>query len=74
MAGQYWRAAGITYLQYANMCGSHVRNCLKEPFKAAAKVRENFVSNTVHYVNGKENQTIILNSELLQKELTTKKN
>ncbi|EAS66911.1 ATP synthase epsilon chain, mitochondrial [Dictyostelium discoideum AX4] len=74
MAGQYWRAAGITYLQYANICGTHVRNCLKEPFRAAAKNREGFISNTVMYQNGKESSTIILNSELLQKELLVKKN
>ena len=40
----YWRAAGLTYLAYANKCASHVRACLKEPAKSAAIAREE-----VHY-------------------------
>ncbi|KYQ89484.1 ATP synthase epsilon chain [Tieghemostelium lacteum] len=54
MAGQYWRVAGLTYLQYANICGSIVRGALKEPFRSANKNREAFSSSITNYANGKE--------------------
>ena len=28
----YWRAAGMTYLKYANLCAEVLRGSLKEPF------------------------------------------
>ncbi|EIE79003.1 hypothetical protein RO3G_03708 [Rhizopus delemar RA 99-880] len=31
-----WKAAGITYLQYANICARTVRNALKEDARVAA--------------------------------------
>ena len=31
-----WRHVGITYLKYADLCATHLRNCLKEPAKAKA--------------------------------------
>ncbi len=36
----YWRAAGMSYVRYANLCASYVRGALKEPFKSAAAPRE----------------------------------
>ncbi|EFA85977.1 ATP synthase epsilon chain [Heterostelium album PN500] len=60
MAGQYWRFAGLTYLEYINLSGSHLRNCLKEPFKAAAKNREQMFSTYTTYQNGKELSSITL--------------
>ncbi|KAJ7522731.1 hypothetical protein O6H91_18G024400 [Diphasiastrum complanatum] len=43
-AAPFWRAAGMTYVSYANTCAALVRNCLKEPFKTQALTREQ-----VHY-------------------------
>ncbi|KAF8389322.1 hypothetical protein HHK36_026016 [Tetracentron sinense] len=36
----FWRAAGMTYITYSNICASLVRNCLKEPHKTEAISRE----------------------------------
>ncbi|KAF9592102.1 hypothetical protein IFM89_011940 [Coptis chinensis] len=36
----FWRAAGMTYISYSNICASLVRNCLKEPHKSEAINRE----------------------------------
>lgn len=36
----FWRAAGMTYITYSNICASLVRSCLKEPHKAEAMDRE----------------------------------
>ncbi|KAF2077847.1 hypothetical protein CYY_000809 [Polysphondylium violaceum] len=69
MAGQFWRAAGLTYLQYSSMCASHLRNALKEPFRATANNREKFESSVTEYVNGKESSTLTLDTALLQKQL-----
>ncbi|KAI9316734.1 mitochondrial ATP synthase epsilon chain-domain-containing protein [Dichotomocladium elegans] len=34
-----WKSAGITYLQYANICARAVRNSLKTDLRAAAQIR-----------------------------------
>ncbi|KAI8148313.1 mitochondrial ATP synthase epsilon chain-domain-containing protein [Fennellomyces sp. T-0311] len=34
-----WKSAGITYLQYANICARAVRNSLKDELKVAAQAR-----------------------------------
>ncbi|KAI9495095.1 mitochondrial ATP synthase epsilon chain-domain-containing protein [Zychaea mexicana] len=34
-----WKSAGITYLQYANICARAVRNSLKDDIKVAAQAR-----------------------------------
>ena len=31
-----WRHVGMTYLKYADLCATHVTNCLKEPRKSKA--------------------------------------
>ncbi|KAJ0008443.1 hypothetical protein Pint_30503 [Pistacia integerrima] len=36
----FWRAAGMTYITYSNICANLVRNCLKEPHKTEAINRE----------------------------------
>ncbi|CAO2837897.1 unnamed protein product [Amaranthus hypochondriacus] len=47
-AAPFWRAAGMTYITYSNICANLVRNCLKEPFKSEALAREK-----VHYAVSK---------------------
>ncbi|CAO3579587.1 unnamed protein product [Absidia cylindrospora] len=34
-----WKAAGISYVQYANICARAVRNSLKDDLRNAALVR-----------------------------------
>ncbi|KAK8702885.1 hypothetical protein V6N13_021219 [Hibiscus sabdariffa] len=29
----FWRAVGMTYITYSNICANLVGNCLKEPYK-----------------------------------------
>ncbi|KAK8693202.1 hypothetical protein V6N13_070796 [Hibiscus sabdariffa] len=29
----FWRAAGITYITYSDICANLIRNCLEEPHK-----------------------------------------
>ena len=36
----FWRAAGMTYIGYSNVCAALVRSCLKEPFKSEVASRE----------------------------------
>ncbi|KAL5160194.1 ATP synthase subunit epsilon, mitochondrial [Glycine soja] len=36
----FWRAAGMTYITYSNICANLLRNCLKEPYKAESLSRE----------------------------------
>ena len=31
-----WKNVGMTYLKYADLCATHVRNALKEPMKTKA--------------------------------------
>ncbi|KAL2901615.1 ATP synthase subunit epsilon mitochondrial [Bienertia sinuspersici] len=47
-AAPFWRAAGMTYISYSNICANLVRNCLKEPFKSEVLAREK-----VHYAISK---------------------
>eukprot|EP01133_Synstelium_polycarpum_P003672 gene3672-4227_t len=60
MAGQYWRFAGLTYLEYINLSGAHLRNCLKEPFRTSAKNREVMTATYTTFKNGKEVNTVNL--------------
>ncbi|KAM7512347.1 hypothetical protein LguiB_011222 [Lonicera macranthoides] len=36
----FWRAAGMTYITYSNICANLVRKCLKEPYKSESVNRE----------------------------------
>ncbi|CAH9080523.1 unnamed protein product [Cuscuta europaea] len=36
----FWRAVGMTYITYSNLCANMVRNCLKEPYRSEALSRE----------------------------------
>ncbi|CAN1190284.1 ATP synthase subunit epsilon, mitochondrial [Linum perenne] len=39
-AAPFWRAAGMTYVSYSNMCAKLVRNALKEPYRTEVLERE----------------------------------
>ncbi|XP_077222707.1 ATP synthase epsilon chain [Tasmannia lanceolata] len=49
----FWRAAGMTYITYSNICASLLRNCLKEPHKSDALTREKVHFNVTKWVDGK---------------------
>eukprot|EP01110_Echinostelium_bisporum_P000023 TRINITY_DN10048_c0_g1_i1.p1 TRINITY_DN10048_c0_g1~~TRINITY_DN10048_c0_g1_i1.p1 ORF type:complete len:78 (+),score=21.13 TRINITY_DN10048_c0_g1_i1:32-235(+) len=54
MVQQYWRAAGISYIRYSNMCATLLRQALKEPFKMESASRDTSAVNVVYWANGKE--------------------
>ncbi|KAK7372148.1 hypothetical protein VNO80_05518 [Phaseolus coccineus] len=49
----FWRAAGMTYITYSNICANLVRNCLKEPYKAESLSREKVHFALSKWVDGK---------------------
>nr|XP_016447641.1 PREDICTED: ATP synthase subunit epsilon, mitochondrial-like [Nicotiana tabacum] len=52
-AAPFWRAAGMTYITYSNLCANLVRNCLKEPYKTEALTREKVHYSISKWVDGK---------------------
>ena len=52
-SGPWYRAAGWTYLRYANVCADLLRNVLKEPHKAKASTRGVISYRFSPYVDGK---------------------
>jgi F-type H+-transporting ATPase subunit epsilon len=50
----FWRAAGMTYIGYSNICAALVRNCLKEPFKSEAASREKVHFSVSKWADGKQ--------------------
>ena len=51
-----WRNVGITYLKYADICATHVRNALKEPAKTKAKSASNMHARIVQWEAGKRGE------------------
>ncbi|KAG6509911.1 hypothetical protein ZIOFF_027918 [Zingiber officinale] len=49
----FWRAAGMTYISYSNICASLVRSCLKEPHRSNAANREKVHFAISKWSNGK---------------------
>ncbi|KAK6945736.1 ATP synthase, F1 complex, epsilon subunit, mitochondrial [Dillenia turbinata] len=49
----FWRAAGMTYITYSNICANLVRNCLKEPYRSEAINREKVHFSVAKWVDGK---------------------
>ncbi|KAK1276678.1 hypothetical protein QJS04_geneDACA003951 [Acorus gramineus] len=52
-AAPFWRAAGMTYISYSNICASLVRGCLKEPHKTEALAREKVHFSFTQWKSGK---------------------
>ncbi|KAK4527920.1 hypothetical protein GAYE_SCF46G5853 [Galdieria yellowstonensis] len=50
---QQWRAAGLTYLRYANICADFVRKALKEPKRTEALSRTGFEMTRSEWSEGK---------------------
>ena len=48
-----WKNVGMTYLKYADLCATHVRNALKEPAKAKALSRSDMRARVMVWTEGK---------------------
>ena len=55
----FWRAAGMTYITYSNICANLVRNCLKEPYKTEALSREKVHFSISKWTDGKPEKPTI---------------
>lgn len=53
VSGPFYRAAGLTYLRYANICADMMRNVLKEPFKSKALQRQTIYFRSSKWTDGK---------------------
>ncbi|CAN7029081.1 hypothetical protein BRARA_H00204 [Brassica rapa] len=70
----FWRAAGMTYITYSNICANLVRNCLKEPFKEEALSREKVHFSISKWADGKPEKPILRSHTWSLKFLTFKVN
>ncbi|XP_050206870.1 ATP synthase subunit epsilon, mitochondrial-like [Mercurialis annua] len=59
----FWRAAGMTYISYSNICASLVRNCLKEPHRTEGIGREKVHFSISNWVDAKPQKPIRLAQE-----------
>lgn len=48
-----WKNVGMTYLKYADLCATHVRNALKEPAKTKAMAKSDMHARVMQWTNGK---------------------
>ena len=58
--GPFYRAAGMSFLRYANISADLLRSVLKEPFKAKAQVRQAINYRFTPYADGKAGQQTVL--------------
>lgn len=61
-AAPFWRAAGMTYITYSNICASLVRSCLKEPHKTDALSREKVHFSVTKWAGGKPEKPSTISS------------
>ena len=48
-----WKNVGMTYLKYADLCATHLRNALKEPAKTKAMSRSDMRARVMQWTDGK---------------------
>ena len=48
-----WKNVGMTYLKYADLCATHLRNSLKEPAKTKAAALGNMHARVMQWEAGK---------------------
>ncbi|KAJ3022452.1 hypothetical protein HKX48_006130 [Thoreauomyces humboldtii] len=58
----YWREAGMTYLQYANISAKVLRNVLKEGPKVQALRREEQFAKVQIWKDGKQGETRVIDA------------
>jgi len=54
VAGPFYRAAGLSYLRYANICADLMRSVMKEPFKSKALARQSIQFRSSVWADGKQ--------------------
>nr|XP_023885093.1 ATP synthase subunit epsilon, mitochondrial-like [Quercus suber]POE69928.1 atp synthase subunit epsilon, mitochondrial [Quercus suber] len=52
-AVSFWRASGMTYITYSNICANLVRKCFKKPHKSEALEREKVYFSISKWTDGK---------------------
>jgi F-type H+-transporting ATPase subunit epsilon len=53
-SGPFWRAAGMSYLKYANICADMLRSVLKDSYKAKALPQQAIYFRSSKFVDGKQ--------------------
>lgn len=53
-SGPFYRAAGMGYLRYSNICADLMRTVMKEPYKAKAMQRQAISFKWSTFANGKQ--------------------
>ena len=53
LSGPFYRAAGLSYLRYANIAADLLRSVLKEPFKTKAQARQVIAYRFSAFLDGK---------------------
>ena len=48
-----WKNVGMTYLKYADLCATHVRNALKEPMKTKSAAMSDMHIRIMQWEGGK---------------------
>eukprot|EP00308_Calcidiscus_leptoporus_P016171 CAMPEP_0119362910 /NCGR_PEP_ID=MMETSP1334-20130426/9803_1 /TAXON_ID=127549 /ORGANISM="Calcidiscus leptoporus, Strain RCC1130" /LENGTH=65 /DNA_ID=CAMNT_0007378179 /DNA_START=78 /DNA_END=275 /DNA_ORIENTATION=- len=61
-----WKNVGLTYLKYADLCATHMRNCLKEPAKGKALSMSNMHVRVTKFEDGKR-----LKPEIVEKAIAS---
>ncbi|GBF87981.1 hypothetical protein Rsub_00693 [Raphidocelis subcapitata] len=62
-SGPFWRAAGMSYLKYANICADMMRGVMKEPFKSKALARQSIYFRSSKFADGKQSTPVITDLE-----------
>ena len=52
-----WKNVGMTYLKYADLCATHLRNALKEPAKSKSLARSDMHARVITWEAGKRATT-----------------
>jgi len=52
--GPFWRAAGMSYLRFANVCSELMVTVMKEPFKSKAKAQQVIHYRSFPWADGKQ--------------------
>ena len=63
-----WKNVGMTYLKYADLCATHLRNALKEPAKSKAFTRSDMHARVMVWEDGKRGKPEIVEKMAAAKE------
>ena len=63
-----WKNVGMTYLKYADLCATHLRNALKEPAKTNSFSRSDMRARVMVWEDGKRGKPEIVEKMAAAKE------